>query len=291
MDQKSYNNPMNKTLIALLVLSLMIMTSCAPPEGSSVVSQTQTATGKDSVLTEKDEVLKSHMNRVRSIDVKSQAEIREETQTISQRYLPDGYFEVPSALTSEAAAGKVDINDFNTECGNMDVDKTTLGDRIANCKQIYAAIGVNSSWATSIFGVSGEGNWSLVAVSINTDSKSLVWYDFTTKLLWSDYIDTANFENAATKLARTCAVFEDKNDHSLNSNSVVWRLPTRSDFLQADINGARYVLNNLNKEYWTSTMITSDTAWSINQSTGNSTSTAILSDTTKAVRCVGIALE
>jgi hypothetical protein len=274
----------------LPILSLLLIASCGPVANQNVVSQQNIDNGDDPVLATKDEIIKSQMNRGKGTTVVSQADIRIKTKELKKAYLPDGHSEIPTSMTLESNVVSINYSQYDRNCGITSNSETKLGDRISDCNKIYnLGLDVKASWSSQLYGVAGEGNWSLVSVSINEDIKNIVWYDLTTKLLWSHNLGQRNFEEAATTLGRACAVFQESNEYSLDSNFVTWRLPTRADFLQADINGSRYVLNNTDKEYWTATQNTVNTAWTINQSTGNSTSVELTD--TRAVRCVGIPVQ
>lgn len=277
-----------KSLLPILIF--VLIASCGPVSNSSVVSQQTGDNGEDPALTTNDEILKSQMNRAQGSMVYSQFEIREKTKALKEAYLPEGHSVSPTLENLESVVTKIDHSEYLKDCGIISLSETTIADRISDCDKVYLAkLGKKTTWASQLYGVAGEGNWRLVSVSISGESKKMIWYDLTTKLLWTDYLGDVNFEKAAIALGKVCEEFQDSNEYSLDSNFVTWRLPTRSDFLQADINGARYVLNNIDKEYWTATQKTLTTAWAINQKTGNSSSTELTE--LRSVRCVGIPLQ
>lgn len=79
-----------------------------------------------------------------------------------------------------------------------------------------------------------------------------------------------------------------------NLSSIAWRLPTRSDYMQAIVNGMQYVLPNIMVSasvtgiFWTSTIVSSNRAqaWTANPSLGRITEGNRLS--AYGVRCVGV---
>lgn len=277
---------MNKLL---LILSLVILSSCNAVSNGNVVNQNQYADNGNETI-ETDQAIKSQTNRENGNEVVSQITITDKSLEDKELHSPDGYLEIPSEKTMEVKATKISIDDYDTECGNLADTDASVDLRIANCTKAYSGRSIPTKWINQSNGVAGEGNWALVSVAKDKtkdpEVTTTIWYDYTTKLIWSDYIKEAGFEEAATAYNRACTVFSESNIHSLTSEYVAWRLPTRGDFLQADLNGSRYLLNNTNKNYWTSTLITKDTAWSIEQSSGNSTSTVLTEP--KSVRCVGV---
>ncbi len=140
----------------------------------------------------------------------------------------------------------------------------------------------NTMWVASKAHNAGGHNWSLVTL-IGTKE---VWRDEGTGLIWSDNLGTAghcpasgnNSNNGFDCSANTtsyCAevglgdgvsvalnggdYHDEKGGMGLESESgkVLWRLPTREDFLRAYANGAYHVLPNAaisGVYYWTSTI-------------------------------------
>ena len=140
-------------------------------------------------------------------------------------------------------------------------------------------------WKGEDFGISGEGNWSLIAVKKNPDM--MVWMDQRTELLWSHTIARADWIDAS---GNNNANFPCENIDILPQENVAWRLPTRNEFLQADINGYQniFVLEDQDDEiYWTATSAkNTDNAWTIRISNG--VLAEVDKDTnTVAVKCVG----
>lgn len=273
----------------IFILSLIALTSCnAVSNNNGTVNQNQNFETDDDIINI-GQALKSQMNRENGSEVVTQRSIMDKSKEVKRLFTPEGYSEIPSSMTMESLATKTVLSNYNQECGNLIGKTSTLGDRIADCRKVYLNRNVDTRWHNKSHGVAGEGNWSLVSVSIDISKTpavtSTVWYDFTTKLIWSDLITETDFAKAATAYNRTCSLFSENNRHKLNSDYVIWRLPTRGDYLQADLNGARYILNNTDKDFWTSTLISTDSAWSIKQSTGNSTLRALTE--VLPVRCVG----
>lgn len=160
----------------------------------------------------------------------------------------------------------------------------TLSARITDCNTKNPATHL---WDSKLSGISGEGDWMLVTKQGNFT----LWMDVTTGLIWSDLVQTANWSTAsgARGMEATAICRADADNVALGKipdTQIQWRLPTRSDFLMADINGARFVLPNLDQQYWTASHDGNSSAWSIFQETGileKESENQVLS-----VRCVGI---
>jgi hypothetical protein len=117
--------------------------------------------------------------------------------------LPDGYREVPSALTdTDAAYGSVieavDRTGWSTlTCGTgatgdilpVGFSSWTLRARMVHCAQVFS---LNSQWDGPSRGNSGQSKWKLVSRSGNiTSGKGReIWLDENTGMLWSSLIAT-----------------------------------------------------------------------------------------------------
>lgn len=179
--------------------------------------------------------------------------------------------------------------------------KATLKEKIADCatKNSDKAI-----WNGTTEAGSAEAIWKLVSLGElpSTGETFEIWLDGRTGMVWSHIAETeANWcqasgsqlttsdnvgENCATtgKGQKLCA------DLSIAElPGVTWRLPTRHDFLQADIDGIRFVLIPGTTTYWTATTSSDVTArnkaWTYNMLNG--TLVAELMNTTRSIRCIG----
>jgi hypothetical protein len=130
-----------------------------------------------------------------------------------------------------------------------------------------------------------------------------IWMDLRTGMVWSDIITfEGNWCSASgSQLQKADNVGEDcaitGKGQSLCTKydpvelpKVSWRLPTRHDYLQADIDGIRFVLNKEpNTFFWTATVSSDikarDKAWTYNMTSG--TLVAELMNTNRHVRCIG----
>lgn len=185
---------------------------------------------------------------------------------------------IPRMDIDNDAAVNINTSDHNN-CGLADAFDT-IRSKINNCAQQNPN---TAQWNGRVNGNSGEGNWSLV---YNKDDKDVVWLDESTGLLWSTPVGPAEWKEASG-----VEVAEDEfvcGSLELLSANVKWMLPTRNEFLQADLNGARFVLpGQAETIFWTATRVPQTAqAWGIIQETGElikrPTNTAL------AVRCVGV---
>jgi len=169
--------------------------------------------------------------------------------------------------------------------------KPTVKLRFNHCKKINDYDENIYSWKGKAKGISGEGQWDLISKADNLK----VWRDNTTGLLWSDKLsEKVTWKTASgadgKKVDRACQIKTSLVSAlgKITAKEVYWRLPTRNDFLQADINGARFVLPNTDEVYWTANFkdSTSQEAWTIEQKTGILSTLDIA--TAMSVRCVGI---
>lgn len=178
--------------------------------------------------------------------------------------------------------GNVDFaDDFGPANCGTESSLGTVSARIANCASIFTE--VKSTWNGELKGISGEGKFLLVM----KNNSNLVWIDELTGMLWSNSIDKGNWNQASGNIADASTdEFICNRITGFTDGEVSWRLPTRSEFLQADINGARFVLPLVSDTYWTATSVDKGLyAWAIEQSTGSLKSTH--KDTELSVRCIG----
>jgi hypothetical protein len=158
----------------------------------------------------------------------------------------------------------------------------------------------SSLWIGQIHGASGESVWKLVT---KVGSKE-VWLDDRTGLVWSYVLPSVNWckasgntEMDSTFVKFNCSTLSELqsvcagNTLDLLGTQVKWRLPTRNDFLQADLNGLRFVLKkeSATQGLWTSTIRAASSkrgeAWVYHSLEG--TLSADTLDADHGVRCVG----
>lgn len=165
-----------------------------------------------------------------------------------------------------------------SDCGHGS-ELTTVKERITHCQKTNKD---SASWNGEDNGIAGEGNWALV---YHFQGRS-VWLDESTNLLWSFNIKSDDWHKASETNAKDSKMIC-SNLNVFNKDEVKWKLPNRNEFLQADLNGARFVLRETSQTYWTasSSAVNVSDAWSIKQDTG----VLALEDknTEHNIRCVG----
>ena len=161
----------------------------------------------------------------------------------------------------------------------------------------------SATWLSVNYGEAGEGTWKLVAYNQNTNKE--IWKDMNTGLLWSDIIVSANWCKASGNIQGVqgditvnCQELSENTSFCANYSlsdgpTVKWRLPTRNDFLQADLNGARFILKAGDNaiEFWTATVnsrsLGRSEAWAYSYGQGLISSQSLTAS--KQIRCVGVA--
>lgn len=221
-----------------------------------------------------------------------------EVSKLKKDKLPSSHRTVPNLQYDihNSVKGPVSLPNSDTSCGNS-FDKS-IKSRHQDCTE-KQDLDLAITWSGKNQGISGEGSWQLISNSKSAEiSNKIVWQDFSTGYLWSDLLLGYTFEEAAgigqgNLENRPCQGIAGKTKHELgriNPDIVSWRLPNRNEFLQADLNGSRFVLPNIIDELvWTASYAGNNEAWAINIKTG------VLSlqktDTKLGVRCIGAVIK
>lgn len=246
---------------------------------------------------------RSQIHRVKAAPVLSYAEeiARTLNNTLSDvlyRIRPDMEIDDEGSLANVLTVSNLGRPTVNCGTGT---NLAGIDSRITDC---FQKNGNSALWEGSRYGAAGEGIWKLVSRTPERE----IWLDMRTGMIWSDVMkiesstsfnwcqasgNTENDTPTATidcnALAAGVSVCVGANDPDINVN-VRWRLPTRNDFLQADINGARFVLKpESSLGLWTATMkagVTGRTdAWIYKSADGT-----LISDNLSGkhhVRCIG----
>ena len=201
-----------------------------------------------------------------------------------------------------------------SDCGTS---QSTIAERIADCLDSNPS---SSSWDGRINANSGEGTWTLVS---KTSSDNFVWKDENTGLLWSDVISpagsvywcVASGNSAASTYCQPGAAQQPASPESLcyedaalttpasaddakgglnkDDHGVIWRLPTKGDLLQAELDGLRWIYLDFtvnSTTLWASTILGNDvgTSWTMNSRGEFSAPIGNISaNATNSVMCVG----
>lgn len=249
---------------------------------------------------EVNQLINSQMHRLRaSAPILSYAQ---ETDLSLRNALPSGLRRVPlMELDDEGTHGKnVVIQSRPTvECGIGEAF-TGIDARINDCHLKNAT---NSLWNGYLSGAAGEGSWKLVSL---TSTGKETWIDLKTGMVWSDVVASGNWCKASGNTQESmigvdtdCSVVGEGDSFCYGASSdgfgknIQWRLPTRNDYLQADINGLRFVLKKGGSTgFWTATMVSGsvgrDEAWVYYPEQGTLASGELTSS--RQVRCIGIAV-
>jgi hypothetical protein len=296
-------------LISLLFLILFSL-SCV--QESAPVRPDRQTPGLGGDLNNGDYVLKSQSFRVIGKAQISDLAIQNAIQAgqdIEEVY----YFDLPQInLHDDGVNPKTDTPSVvhamrpPLECGKESANRS-LSELSVDCQ---TENGDNASWIGKDKATSGEGVWRLITKRSGIE----VWQDVTTGLIWSDVVDSVNWCEAtgnkedgntvdcidydSEEVFDLCRLeIPDYRDGKGRINStdpddadiVKWTVPTRNEFLQADLNGARFVLPAFksNKRFWSSTVDSSnrDFAWTFRGEDGVLDSRK--RDTNQHVVCVG----
>ena len=209
--------------------------------------------------------------------------------------LPVSYRPVPSMSLDDEGTDTKNVR-TRTSLGRPSIDcgMTPNASIIARVEECSTINGARASW-NYLFSSAGESVWRLVA-KIGT---SEMWLDVRTGHIWSDILDTTNWCNASGNRETGSAV-DCKNLATnitcvgkavLGIPGIKWRLPTRNDFLQADLDGIRFVLKGAGSPFWTATINSASAnrseAWTYNQVQGTLEKSALTD--LRQVRCIGAA--
>lgn len=211
---------------------------------------------------------------------------------------------IPSVSQDDegSIANVVTVNDLgrpNTNCGSG-TEFTGISARMNDCQAKNPTSGI---WEGGRNGSAGEGTWRLVARNETAE----YWLDERTGLLWSHFQTETNWCKASgnteadsslntincSLLGENQSVCAGASFAEIPATEVKWRLPTRNDYLQADLDGLRFVLMKENPAgLWTATIRSASggrsEAWVYHSTEGTITSANL--STAIQVRCVGAAV-
>lgn len=235
--------------------------------------------------------------------------------------LPSGYRYVPDIMKDDdGLGGSVTLGTRpSVVCGTT---QKTVELRVADCALANSDM---ATWDGASNGHAGEGQWKLVTYNGTHE----VWRDERTKLIWSDNLGTTNWcrasgssgggpfgqvdpnnicDNIANQPVQavpeswctehsafnTPATYDSAKGGmrlaaTSSSPSVIWRLPTRADFFQAEVDGFRFPLPNMNVSFWTATTLSymRNAGWIFGGASGGHVDGGYRYTATYSVRCVG----
>lgn len=298
---------MNKSFTLILSLSLLsFLTSCNDVSSNHKMGQNRNPErNRPEIGSEGSENLRSHIHRERGSAILSYAEEIQKTlgrdlPQISYRIIP--LMEKDDEGSSKNVATIEDLGRPTINCGRGD-GFAGIDGRITDCFQKNAD---KALWEGYRYGAAGESTWKLVT---RNGSGKEMWLDMRTGMVWS-YLRansegknlfnwckaSGNDENASSELIVDCnelAAGESVCAGELLDEvgtQIQWRLPTRNDFLQADINGIRSIFpKEDDRGLWTATMRAAadgrSEAWVYNTKEGTLSGAALASE--RFVRCIG----
>lgn len=251
------------------------------------------------------ENLRSHMHRERGSAILSYAE---EIQKRLGRDLPEILYRIIPLMekddegSSKNVATVEDLGRPTVSCGRGD-GFAGIDARAADC---FQKNGDKATWEGYRFGAAGESTWKLVT---RNGSGKEMWLDMRTGMVWS-YLRansegknvfnwckaSGNDENASTDVIVDCNALAEGISicagHLMEEvgEQIKWRLPTRNDYLQADINGIRFIFpKEDDRGLWTATMRAASEgrseAWVYSTKEGTLAGVPLASE--RFVRCIG----
>ncbi|HXH31023.1 MAG TPA: hypothetical protein VNJ01_09445 [Bacteriovoracaceae bacterium] len=285
-------------ILALSLLSILI--SCGDDVGSNRRLPTLENNRPD-ITANSPSVLRSSIHRENGSAVLTYAD--EISRTLAQNLPPVAYRAIPDKEKDDEGTDgrnvfyRTSVSKKLVACGALKT-YTGIDARLKEC----ASINLESAlWNGQVYGASGEGNWSLV---IYTEDKKEIWMDNSTGMVWTDIALKGNWcEASGNDQADTTTSRVDCNKmgegkslcdviHGDTTGAQIrWRLPTRNDLLQADLNGMRFVLEAKNSTgFWTSTITAKVTgrtqAWVYHPADGTLSGQALSSE--QSIRCLGV---
>lgn len=224
------------------------------------------------------------------------SEISSSSGLSNVRTIPDIRFD-DDGTDGKTVSSRTNLNRPTNTCG---IGKTeTLAQKITDCLSKNEK---TATWDGKLYATAGESVWKLVTFSETESGTFEIWYDSRTQMLWSDIVSaSANWCQASgSDLPQTdvvgvpCASLGKGQSLCTNYDpielpKVNWRLPTRNDYLQGDLDGLRFVLKFDTSNAWTATTATNATvrksAWGYNISTANLMAEEMTE--LRHVRCIG----
>ncbi len=275
---------MKHTLIGLVALFLFASCLNAPSNGRDNGSKNSPRTGQNDPCANcaigSLGNMKSQMYRTRGTD---QLSLENMQKALTESKLPDTYRTVTNRFIDNDSQITPHSQDYE-KCGDLENLKSVK----AKLNHCFNVNGDKALWVAKTNGIAGESDWRLV--TYDKENGITLWIDTTTNLVWSHILKAQAWD-----IASGVAAEEDEKTYcesltDLTHNKIHWRLPNRNEFLQADLNGARFVLKDTQNFFWTaSSDINQSNAWSIDQSSGVLKS--VDRNMPLSVRCLGVIIK
>ena len=281
-----------KKIQVLLPLMGLLVYSCGGDVGSRTdAPETTTPTA----TAEENHTVASQLPRSKGSTVLSSLE--EISNIVNGTLSQTNYRTIPNmAIDDEGSSVNVTLASRPAlDCGNT-IELGGINNRIAACAKAQAS---TATWDGIVNGHAGESVWKLVYN--NTLTAKEVWLDTKTGHVWSDLIDAGNWCQASGNkqtISDVAGVDCETEAGLVNlctnltvpglASNVTWRLPTRNDYLQAELDGIRFVLKSSTQAFWTATVQAASAhrnmAWTF-QPDGSVAALSMLEN--RPVRCIG----
>lgn len=287
------------------ILFLSILSGCGEDVGSN---NTPATNGQPTInipgtesTDEPTQLIRSHMHREKgNVPLSYQEEI---LLTLSGQISNNIYRILPLMESdNEGGLNVLTVQEIGrpaSTCGESE-SFPNINARITDCQ---IKNGAKAIWKGTENAAAGESTWKLVLKTPTNE----VWLDSRTNMVWSEIVSfeevksfnwcqaSGNTQGGVGSV--NCSTTETPDSLCAGASyynfgtQVKWRLPTRNDFLQADINGLRFVLKDEGSSgLWTATMkassVTFSEAWVYRSNEGTLSASGLLS--LHSVRCIGV---
>lgn len=284
--------------LLILITTLILLVSCNE-EAENRRRPNITPSDRQYILGGSEEgskylISQSHRDKDLADNVSLLSNYQEASLSRSGQTYPSHYRNIPMVNLDHDNANSL-IERPQVKCG---MSGDGIQAKLDDCKSKNTT---RSEFKGKRFGNMGEGDWKLVAKSEDGSAGHEVWMDMRTRLIWSDRLEANNWCKASGNQedeggidCSSNTLFYCTSDNLFqeakgNTETIVdWRLPSRNDLLQADINGARVILKNSNHHFWSATIDSNNNgkAWTVHGKTGELESTS-RSSGSPSIRCVG----
>lgn len=278
-------------LIALSTLS-MILVGCNDEVGSSRNNKFQAPQMTEEKVTTYSGIFRGQ----------NSTQVTYKTETASGATMNNLHFNPDIRFDDEGSDGRSvsnrdDLTRPTTVCGINSAD--TLAQKITDCVDKNKDL---ATWDGKVHATAGESTWNLVSLYETTAGLAEIWYDQRTQMVWSAIVAAevnwcqaaGSIEGLSENIGINCSALSKGQDTCGDLNlaeapKIRWRLPTRNDYLQADIDGLRFVIKKTMTNFWTAT-VSSDTkarkkAWGYNLAAANLMAEEMTE--LRPVRCIG----
>lgn len=271
--------------ISLFICLILVSCMEAPhssQRGTNSAERSQRDSPPPTITPKAQDILLSHISRTAGAEQKTLNQVssglaRNILSSQNLRTIPNPSLDHTGAVIAATTPTK--------NCGLKEIFNS-INSRINNCSQNNQK---THFWSGQDNGIAGESNWTLVAADVEWEI--FIWRDEKTGLVWSHQVAQKNW-NEASGFEVSSQDFICGELNIFPSDQIKWRLPTRNDFLQADIDGVAAVSIGFERDqlFWSATSSADLTkAWAITVSEGRLVE--VDKKSLLGVRCVGEVLQ